>query len=86
VDDPTILFAGTDAGLYRSGDGGQSWDALASPFSNSAVQELAMAPNDPAILYAATDVGVYRSGDGGASWGLLGIDRRSPRALRTLFP
>jgi photosystem II stability/assembly factor-like uncharacterized protein len=66
-------YASTTAGaplgprLYRSGDGGQSWqrreDGLPDP-----VTRLALDPERPDVLFAAAGDGLFGSSDGGASW------------------
>ncbi|HEX7186182.1 MAG TPA: hypothetical protein VF756_30435 [Thermoanaerobaculia bacterium] len=69
--DPDVLYAGTDAGVYKSVDGGESWFRLSLP--ESLVQALAVSPSDPDILYVSigalpTVAGVFRSTDAGETW------------------
>lgn len=64
-----VLAAG---GLWRSNDGGVSWDALPSDFG-SRVIVLASHPERPGRLLAALgDGGVAVSNDGGATWTPIG--------------
>lgn len=59
-------FAATRAGLYRSTDGGESWDRLDLPH-DAAWSVLA---TDDRTLYAGTaPAHLYRSDDGGRTWG-----------------
>lgn len=53
-------------GLYRSSDGGGSWDLVSSdvPLGTSALVELP----DGTLLLAAADSGILRSADGGETW------------------
>jgi photosystem II stability/assembly factor-like uncharacterized protein len=84
---PQVFIAQTDAGLYRSTNGGVLWSPLPTPFPPDSIREFALAPSDPSTIYAATDDGVYRSRDDGATWELLGLDRRAPRyAQRPVEP
>jgi photosystem II stability/assembly factor-like uncharacterized protein len=53
-------------GVYRSGDGGQTWSSAG--LAGQAVRALAVAPSDPNVLVAGTLDGVYRSVDAGKSW------------------
>ncbi|HEY4231056.1 MAG TPA: hypothetical protein VGO79_12865, partial [Thermoanaerobaculia bacterium] len=76
-----IFLALTDAGLFRSTDGGVLWSPLATPFPAGSIHEVAFAPSDPSTVYAATDVGVFRSRDDAASWTLVGISFRAPRTV-----
>ncbi len=79
---PDILYAGTGEGFYnidaivgdgifRSTDGGETWQQLASTASNSHfryVNRLIVDPNDPNTVLVATNSGVYRTTDAGSTW------------------
>ena len=69
---PESLFAGTDKGLYRSEDSGQSWRLLDSPLSKFNVWALAFDPQNPSTMFAGTGTptpaAVFRSRDSGATW------------------
>ena len=70
-DDPTILFASIDPlGLYRSKDGGLSWQHMESGLEpNGSHRDLIFDPTNPSILYLADlSSGVYQSLDGGSTW------------------
>ena len=63
------LYAGTEKqGLYRSSDGGQTWERLEAPAS--CINGLAFADEGKAVL-AATETGLLRSDDAGESWRTL---------------
>jgi photosystem II stability/assembly factor-like uncharacterized protein len=66
--DPSRLYAGTEAGVFRSIDSGRSWDPTADELPAGAIRALAPHPTDSAILYAGTSTGVFRTEDAGASW------------------
>jgi photosystem II stability/assembly factor-like uncharacterized protein len=76
------LFLGAHTGLFRSEDGGRSWQAVALPAKHGHVDVMTIAPDpkDPAIIYVGThEAGVLKSADGGKTWrevntGLGGLD------------
>ncbi len=60
------LYAGSDSGLFKSIDGGGSWNRL--PL-NAPVQALAVAPNGSKLVYVVDGQGrVFRSPDRGLTW------------------
>jgi photosystem II stability/assembly factor-like uncharacterized protein len=68
-DDPAVLYAGTQCGVYRSDDRGEHWEALGTPREGRDVWSLACHPEQPDVLYAGYEpCGIERSGDGGAHW------------------
>lgn len=61
------LYLAAEAGhLYRSLDGGESWEALASPYNGSFFGVLPLA--DGALLAFGLRGHLFRSEDGGATW------------------
>ncbi|MBV8748757.1 MAG: hypothetical protein JO103_03480, partial [Candidatus Eremiobacteraeota bacterium] len=73
---------GPGTGLYKSTDGGVTWNAVrGGGFPSEALGKIgiAVAPSDPNRVYAivdAKDGGLYRSDDAGATWKLADADRR----------
>jgi hypothetical protein len=72
----TVLFAGTDSGVFRSPDAGRSWlpgnrglpgTDPATGATDLVVSALAAGP-DKGLIYAGTARGVFRSTDGGRRW------------------
>jgi photosystem II stability/assembly factor-like uncharacterized protein len=78
---------GEGSGLYKSIDGGQSWDRIDQSFSEDGLLGriiLAISPSDPNHIYAIAEsknTGLYESLDGGASW-----TRNSATGNATLRP
>jgi photosystem II stability/assembly factor-like uncharacterized protein len=76
--DDTVYAGGYDfpfgddagGGIFRSEDGGETWERLGNGAPTGTVLHLAVASGAPHIIYAAGygDVGVYKSMDGGDSW------------------
>ena len=74
---PSIIYAGTDNGVFKSTDSGSSWGAinsgLFSPFTVSGVPRVVSVVVDPSgsALYAGAAApigGMFKSTNGGASW------------------
>lgn len=83
---PQVLYAGTGegffngdairgAGIYKTTDGGNTWNALAVTAPGGAlaasfqyVTQIIVSPRSPQRLYATTRTGFFRSIDGGTSW------------------
>jgi photosystem II stability/assembly factor-like uncharacterized protein len=63
----TVLIAATNAGLYRTSDGGENWEIVAT----DQFVDVAFHPTDSKIVYAASLTTVYRSDDGGENWDIL---------------
>ncbi len=83
--DRRVVYAGTERGLYRSRDAGDTWTRLGLP-DGGAVWSLLFHPTDPAVMYAGTaPPAVYRSADGGETWTAL-TAFRAPQRVSMNFP
>jgi photosystem II stability/assembly factor-like uncharacterized protein len=86
---------GPDRGVYRTTDGGDTWQRVHFVDDETGCVDLIMRPDDPDVLYAATwerlrqpefyDYGgpgcaVYRSLNGGDTWTLVGGGLPAPSA------
>jgi photosystem II stability/assembly factor-like uncharacterized protein len=82
-DDPNTMYAGSEGGgIWKTTDGGNTWNPLTDMLPSLAVATLAMDPNDPNTLYAGTGewftgnsrgdsirgAGIFKSSDGGNTW------------------
>lgn len=74
---------GGDRGLYKTTDGGQSWQQVLKISENTGVTDVVMDPRNPDVLYCATyqrrrhvwtlinggpEAAIYKTTDGGNSW------------------
>lgn len=64
---PSIVFAGGNAGVFRSTDGGNTWLNVL-PNTNFNVNEILINSGNDQLILAATDKGLYRSVNGGTNW------------------
>ncbi len=67
---PSILFAGTLQGVFRSTDAGASWQQISPQGSREIheVESLAVDPRNPDIVYAGTWHLPWKTTDGGKNW------------------
>ncbi|HDR8996456.1 TPA: glycosyl hydrolase [Burkholderia vietnamiensis] len=69
---PSRVYAGADAGLCISDDGGAHWYRPANALNGQTVWSIAIDPANPAVLYAGTGApsraALYKSTDAGLSW------------------
>lgn len=66
-DNNQFVYLASDAGIYKSPDGGLSWERLGL----GGAWAITMHPWDSKILFAATSKGGYRTRDGGVNWALV---------------
>lgn len=72
---PSSLFVGSPEGLYKSEDGGVSWNTVNSGFSGKSqtITGIAISSSNPDIVYASTIGGLMKSSDAGKSWKSAGV-------------
>jgi photosystem II stability/assembly factor-like uncharacterized protein len=67
--DPSVVFAGTANGVWRSTDGGAHFQRTNFPDEGMQIWSIMTDPGDPKLMYAGgSPVAVYRSEDAGESW------------------
>jgi len=78
-----LWSAGGDRGVYKTTDGGMTWDTVLTIDEHTGVTDIVMDPRDPDVLYAAAyqrrrhvftyvgggpGSGMYKTTDGGENW------------------
>jgi photosystem II stability/assembly factor-like uncharacterized protein len=83
---PDIIYAGTaSGGLFKTTNGGTTWEAVFDDQPTSTIGDVTVAPSDPSIVWVGTGEannrqssswgdGVYKSTDSGKTWKHMGLD------------
>jgi hypothetical protein len=74
----SVVYLGTDGGVWKTTDGGQAWIPLTDNVRSMAIRALVLDPSNPDVVYAGTAFsneffcsdgkGILKSTDGGATW------------------
>lgn len=89
--DPNVVYAGTGAGLYKTANGGVSWQPLSPGHDvpeGREISDIVIDPSATAVVYAAVlGGGVQKTLDGGTTWVRLpGISTISAMAIDPTHP
>ena len=90
--DSRRIFAGTfDRGIYRSRDGGDTWESVGAGMADARVLSIAISPCDRvkglSVVYAGTEPSMlFRSEDDGATWQPSPALAQLPSATTWSFP
>ncbi len=96
--DRTTYYAGAaSGGLWKTSDGGVTWNAIFEDQPVSSIGALAVAPSDPNVVWAGTGEpfirsnisvgwGVFRSTDAGKNWTKMGLDNTGRIARIVVHP
>ncbi len=71
IGDRTFWNQTVGLGVYKSTDGGQSWNQTGlrfTPTDNIYFYRMEMSPVNPSVILLSTNKGLLRTGDGGATW------------------
>ncbi len=85
-DPSTFYVSGADGGVFRTTNGGVTFDELFTKQKSYSVGALALAPSDPNVIWLGSGEGdprnsvsyghgVYRSDDAGDTWTQVGLDK-----------
>src|SRR5215471_15451652 len=80
----TYYFGGVSGGVWRTTDGGVSWQPISDGQVNASIGAIAVAESNPNVLYVGTGEscirgnisygdGMYKTMDGGKSWTHIGL-------------
>ena len=68
VDNPDVLYAGTENGLFLRTTSGGTLNPTSSPFPGGGVTDIALDPNDWQHAVVTSSSGVWETPDAGATW------------------
>jgi photosystem II stability/assembly factor-like uncharacterized protein len=86
IDDPHTVWLGfATGGLWKTSNGGRTWESMFDEMPNSSIGDIAIAPSDQRVVYVGMGEpnnrqsstignGVYATRDGGRTWEHLGLD------------
>ena len=70
----TTVYAATWKGVYKSTDGGQTWEVANQGLTGIIPEAMAVNPQNPDVAYASTpSLGLIKTRDGGEHWQALNI-------------
>jgi len=84
--DPNLYYFGsTGGGVWKTMDGGNTYENISDGFFGGSVGSMAVAPSDPNVIYVglgektirgnvSSNFGVWKSSDAGETWQLLGLE------------
>lgn len=84
--DPNLYYFGsTGGGVWKTVDGGSTWDNISDGFFGGSIGAVSVAPSDPNVIYVGTGEetvrgnvssghGMYKSVDAGKTWTHIGLD------------
>jgi photosystem II stability/assembly factor-like uncharacterized protein len=71
--DPDVIYAAMkNAGIYKTIDGGLSWQPAHHGLSIAQVESLLIDSQNSLVLYAGTLAGIFKTEDGGENWSRIG--------------
>ncbi len=70
TNNPNLLYLTTNNGLYKTQDGGSTWNYVSMPYrqDDTSPYAVAMASGNDFVVYSSVGSIIYKSVDGGATW------------------
>lgn len=80
---PKTVYTATLKGLFRTSDGGESWQRIGESLPDQFFSDLILDSEQPDVLYVASRKGIHKSLDGGNTWQAVneGLTNLNIRAL-----
>jgi photosystem II stability/assembly factor-like uncharacterized protein len=85
VDTDIIYAAHASSGVFKTADGGATWEPITDDLPVLTIGAIALDPVDPDVIYVGTGeangqsfswfgMGMFKSTDGGATWSYIGLE------------
>jgi photosystem II stability/assembly factor-like uncharacterized protein len=98
--DPETVFAGAaSGGVFKSTNGGNTWQAVFDNTLSLSIGDIAIAPTDKSVIYVGTGesncgggsmtydgIGLYKSENGGSNWEYIGLENSRNVGRITIHP
>ena len=68
-----VVYAATETGVFRSVNGGETWDAAGQGLPAGRITSVAASPWNAETAYATTHRGLFQTTNGGATWSAIGL-------------
>ena len=80
---PHTVYTATLKGLYKTTNGGESWQRIGEALPDQFFSDLILDPMNPGAVFVASRAGVHTSRDGGQTWDAIneGLTNLNVRAL-----
>lgn len=74
--DENLIYLTTNKGLYKTTDGGKTWQKVGLPVTteNTAARAITVNQFNPSIVLTSINATIYKSVDGGSTWQTQGIN------------
>ncbi len=81
-----FYFGATGGGVWKTTDGGRSWESISDGYFGGSIGSISVAPSDPNVIYVgggektvrgnvSYGYGAWKSEDAGRTWKSIGLDK-----------
>ena len=85
--DPSVVFAGTGNGLYRTADSAETWQLVGSEMNDLQIWDIEISEKNPNTIFVGTcPSDLFKSTDGGKTWIRLDVELADECAGGAIIP
>ena len=86
-DNSSVVFAGTENGLYRTADGAETWQLIDSEMNGLQIWDIEISEKNPNTIFVGTcPSDLFKSTDGGKTWICLDVELADECAGGAIIP